>query len=125
MNTTGNAQLDSKLLQLIEALTQSYVNFGNVTQVSLSEQGLDPIPVDRRTQISFELRKGKRYSKLVVSTRGAKSIHAFVENETGFLYKPAGINAPAKHVRYKLLDECSFSECLKRADWSGSYLYIR
>jgi hypothetical protein len=71
------------------------------------------------------LSKGSRYSKLIVTIRGSASVHAFVENATGFLYKAASCKVPAKHVRYKLLDHDSFADCLKRADWAGSYLYLR
>lgn len=125
MNTTGNAVLDNKIEQLLEALIKSYVSFGNAAVAHLNAHDIPAEYRDRRNQISFELRKGKRYSKLRITTTGQTSIHAFIENATGFLYKPAGLNAPAKHVRYKLLDHDSFADCLKRADWAGGYLYLR
>ena len=53
------------------------------------------------------------------------SINAFVNKQTGEVFKPASYNKPAKHVRYNLLDEDSRANCLLRADWAGGYLYLR
>ena len=53
------------------------------------------------------------------------SINAFVNKQTGDVFKPASYNKPAKHVRYNLLDEDSRAECLLRADCAGGYLYLR
>ena len=54
------------------------------------------------------------------------SVHAFVDKNTGEVYKPASYNSPhTKHVRYNLLDADSRAECLLRADWAGGYLYLR
>jgi len=50
-------------------------------------------------------------------------VHLFVDKETADVYKPASFKAPAKGVRYNLLDDTSRQEMYKRADWSGSYLY--
>ena len=45
------------------------------------------------------------------------SVHAFVDKNTGEVYKPASYNSPhTKHVRYNLLDENSRAECLLKAD---------
>jgi hypothetical protein len=52
-----------------------------------------------------------------------KSIHAFVDKNTGEVYKSASWKSPAKGVRYNLLDKKSREECYRRADWAGSYLY--
>ena len=55
------------------------------------------------------------------------SVHAFVDKNTGEVYKPASYNSPAKHVRYdlrvindrvKLLDP-------RYTGWAGGYLYMR
>ena len=52
------------------------------------------------------------------------SIHAFIDRQSGSVYKPASWKAPAKHVRYNLLDDVSYETCLHNADWAGSYLYM-
>ena len=53
------------------------------------------------------------------------SVHAFVDKKTGDVYKPAGYNKPAKHVRFNLLDDNSYEECIHQASWAGGYLYMR
>ena len=69
---------------------------------------------------------GRKYHKLVMETEsGSKSVHAFVDKKTGEVYKPASYKSPAKIVRYNLLMIESREECFARADWAGSYLYIR
>ena len=71
--------------------------------------------------------KGKKYAKILHITNpgGSKSVHMFVDMVTGDCYKPASYKAPAKGVRYNLLDDKSREEILRRADWCGSYLYAR
>jgi len=70
--------------------------------------------------------KGKKYAKIIhVTSYGSqKSAHAFVDLNTGDVYKSATWQSPAKNgVRYNLLDEQSRVEMYKRADWAGGYLY--
>jgi len=72
----------------------------------------------------FEVDSGRKYYRIWLIDP-QKSIHAFINKETGDVFKPAGYNKPAKHVRYNLLDKSSREECLLRADWAGGYLYLR
>ena len=53
------------------------------------------------------------------------SVHAFIDKKTGDVYKPAGYNKPAKHVRFNLLDDNSYEQCIHQASWAGGYLYMR
>ena len=71
--------------------------------------------------------KGKKYAKILHITNpgGSKSVHMFVDMVTGDCFKPASYKAPAKGVRYNLLDDKSREEMLRRADWCGHYLYAR
>jgi hypothetical protein len=83
--------------------------------------------------IEFDIVKGTKYYKLVQRTirssalgdNSGGSVHAFIDRYSGDVYKPASWKAPAKHVRYNLLDEVSFAACLENADWAGSYLYMK
>lgn len=69
---------------------------------------------------------GRKYDRIVTaSPYGGKSVHAFVERETGFLYKAAGWAGPAKDARYNLSDEGGFLTAIQSADPYGSYLYKR
>tara|TARA_A100001388_G_scaffold169832_1_gene126952 strand:- start:242 stop:607 length:366 start_codon:yes stop_codon:yes gene_type:complete len=74
----------------------------------------------------FYIESGRKYHKVIMECEdGARSVHAFVDKKTGEVYKPASFKAPAKIVRYNLLEINSREECFARADWAGSYLYIR
>ena len=55
------------------------------------------------------------------------SVHAFVDKETGQVYKPASWRAPAKHVRYdmRIIREREFLFNSNNTDWAGGYLYLR
>ena len=67
--------------------------------------------------------KGKKYAKIIHVSHGQRSAHAFVDLNTGDVYKSASWSAPAKGVRYNLMDEQSCEQMYKRADWAGGYLY--
>ena len=73
----------------------------------------------------FYIESGRKYHKIVMETESqSRSVHAFVDKKTGEVYKPASFKAPAKIVRFNLLEINSREECFKRADWAGSYLYM-
>jgi hypothetical protein len=52
-------------------------------------------------------------------------VHAFIDWETGDVYKPAGWKAPAKHIRFSLRDDESFARMIEVCDPFGGYLYIK
>ena len=55
------------------------------------------------------------------------SVTAFVDKETGQVYKPASWRAPAKHVRYdmRIIRDREFLHNPKNTDWAGGHLYMR
>ena len=55
------------------------------------------------------------------------SVHAFVDKQTGQVYKPASWQAPAKHVRYdlRIIREREFLFNSNNTGWAGGYLYLR
>ena len=57
----------------------------------------------------------------------AGSVTAFIDKQTGQVYKPASWKAPAKHVRYdlRLIKDREFLHNPKNTDWAGGYLYMR
>ena len=86
----------------------------------------------------FVIKKGRKYLKIVnqqfddmgpYATHQYRdgSVHAFIDRETGDVYKPAGYNKPAKHVRYNLLERSDrdFLFDYKNVGWAGGYLYMR
>jgi len=93
---------------LCEALTQQFKS---------SHPNSDPY--------KFYIESGRKYHKLIMETNGnSRSVHAFVDKNSGAVYKAASWKAPAKHIRFNLLDDNSREECLSRCDWAGSYLYM-
>ena len=63
---------------------------------------------------------GRKFDRIVQTQRNGSggSSHAFVERETGRVYKCAGWKAPAKDFRY-----FSPEEAAEAADLYGGYLY--
>ena len=93
---------------LCEALTQQFKS---------SHPNSDPY--------KFYIESGRKYHKIIMETNGnSRSVHAFVEKKFGNVYKAASWKAPAKHIRFNLLDDNSREECLSRCDWAGGYLYM-
>ena len=75
----------------------------------------------------FYIESGRKYYKLIHQSGqgGSRSVHCFIDKKTGEVYKSASWKAPAKGVRYNLLDDSSREECYARADWAGGYLYLK
>ena len=86
----------------------------------------------------FIVKKGRKYLKIInqqYDDMGPNpsyeyrngSVHAFIDRETGDVYKPASWNKPAKHVRYNLLERSdrNFLFDWKNVGWAGGYLYMR
>lgn len=97
---------------LIDALVANYINrYGDSKYENINN-------------INFDILPGTKYYKLIMRDNGSTSVHAFISKQSGAVYKPASWKAPAKHVRYNLLDEASYETCIKKADWAGSYLYF-
>jgi len=74
----------------------------------------------------FYIESGRKYHKIVMETNTqSRGVHAFIDKKTGEVYKAASWKAPAKIVRYNLLEIASREQCFARADWAGGYLYVR
>jgi hypothetical protein len=67
---------------------------------------------------------GKKYTRIVMTVNGrSNSVHCFIDNANGDLYKAAGWKAPAKHVRGNIVT--GLDDIMARFTWSGGYLYLR
>ena len=71
----------------------------------------------------FKLTTGRKYHKIENDNGGG--VHCFVNKKTGEVFKPAGYNKPAKHVRYDMRIINERNVMLSKADWAGGYLYLR
>jgi hypothetical protein len=67
----------------------------------------------------YGVNAGNKFDKITIVRNGTTvSVHAFVERETGHVYKAAGWAQPAKGVRY-----ANVFEAAEAADRHGGYLY--
>ena len=82
----------------------------------------------------FRYSEGKKYLKVTREEYDEKTgywrdttVHAFVDRETGEVYKPASWKSPAKHVRFNLNrpEDRSYLFQPNNVDWAGGYLYMR
>ena len=72
----------------------------------------------------FSIESGRKYHKIVMETESqSRSVHAFVDQKTGEVYKAASFKAPATHVRFDLRLIKDREWLYENADWAGSYLY--
>ena len=104
-----------------------------------AREQLDAIENGTANLYKFVVKTGKRYYKIVQQEfetwEKSKyygqyrdgSVHAFVDKQTGQVYKPASWQAPAKHVRFdlRIIREREFLFNSNNTDWAGGYLYLR
>jgi len=77
-----------------------------------------------KCDIDYVIESGKKYHKVIfVDGGGQRSVHCFVDKNTGEVYKSASWKTPAQGVRYDLRLIKDREYLLENADWSGSYLY--
>ena len=101
-----------------------------------AREQLDAIENGTANLMKFKVKTGKKYYKIVQmefdtfqdrNEYRAGSVHAFVDKQTGQVYKPASWQAPAKHVRYdlRIIREREFLFNPDNTTWAGGYLYLR
>ena len=79
-----------------------------------------------KTDIDYVIETGKKYHKVVmIDGGGSRSVHCFIDKQTGEMYKSASWKSPAKGVRYDLRLIKDREYVLENCDWSGGYLYAR
>ena len=118
--------------QLVEKQTQLYCN-KLVLAMKLWHQR-NGMPAEWETKYIYET--GRKYFKVIkveepfTSKNGVihqkhTCVEAFIDRQTGDIYKPAGWNKPAKGVRFNLLDQDSLFELFENLDPFGGHLYKR
>ena len=76
--------------------------------------------------IDYVIESGKKYHKVVfIDGGGGRSVHCFVDKQTGSVLKSASWKAPAKGERYNLLIIKEREWLFENADWAGGYLYAK
>ena len=76
------------------------------------------------TSVTYTMQFGRKYIKVIQDNT---SVHAFIDRNTGEVYKPASWKSPAKIVRYdlRLISDRAKLHDPKFTDWAGGYLYLR
>ena len=79
---------------------------------------------DSSDPVTFSMELGRKYWKINQNHGG---VHAFVDKQTGEVYKPASWRGPAKIVRYdlRLIKDRQQLHNPYHTDWAGGYLYLR
>ena len=80
--------------------------------------------IKKNPDYDFVCESGRKYYKIIM-VNNQRSVHAFVDKRTGEVYKPAGWQGPAKHVRYDLRVIKDREYVLENCDWAGGYLYLK
>ena len=73
----------------------------------------------------FSVMAGRKFDRIVIERAPTylPIAHAFVERETGKLFKAGGWAGPAKNARFDLSTPEGFSHAIEQADIYGGYLY--
>ena len=128
-----------------KAITENYRQYhlrtlnGNLSgnYPEYAKQQLDEIENGTANLMKFEIREGRKYYKIVQvefdTFQGRneykdRSVHSFVDKNTGDVYKPASWKAPhTKHVRFTFQEPKHIRFLLNpvNVDWAGGYLYLR
>ena len=101
-----------------------------------AREQLDEIENGTAKLMYFKIKTGKKFYKIVQMNFDTfqnrneyreGSVHAFVDKQTGQVYKPASWQAPAKHVRFdlRIIKEREFLLNSNNTGWAGGYLYLR
>ena len=121
-------------LLLIEALKDNYREYSirghqkfvnDADTQEYHQQKIDELK-NGISPIDYQVETGKKYHKVIfVDGGGGRSVHCFVDKQTGEVYKSASWKSPAKGVRYDLRLIKDREYLLENADWSGGYLYAK
>ena len=123
-----------------ESLTENYkqhsISMHQTFTSEWSKDQLDAINNGTANLTNFVIKNGRKYYKIMQREFDTfqdrnewreGSVHAFVDKNTGEVYKPASYNAPAKHVRYDLrvINDRAKLHDPTYTGWAGGYLYMR
>ena len=134
---------------LCDSLTENYLQYhirmlhnnsaifnskGDRELTKYAQDQLDAIKNGTAKLMKFRKISGKKYYKVVqvefnerTNTYRDGSVTAFVDKNTGEVYKPASWKSPAKHVRFdmRIIKDREFLHNPDNIDWAGGHLYMR
>ena len=145
-------RIEDYVIKYCEALEENFKQYSmdsmkrnldekrNPEYKSYYQEQLDAINDGTANLYKFDYQVGKKYIKVFnlqyseandYYNRPAGyrqgSVTAFIDKNTGEVYKPASWKAPAKHVRFdlRIIREREFLHNPKNTDWAGGHLYMR
>ena len=91
---------------------------------------------ESKNLIKFRMEFGRKYIKIIQQDYDTfqdrneyrdGGVHAFVDRNTGEVYKPASWKGPAKGVRFdmRIINDRAKLHDPYFVDWAGGYLYMR
>ena len=147
-------RVEDYVIQYCDALEENFKqhsidsykrNIDNPTKLtegykSYYQEQLEKIEDGTANLYKFDYQVGKKYIKVFnlqyqescdyynrPAGYRAGSVTAFIDKNTGEVYKPASWKAPAKNVRFdlRIIREREFLLNPKNCDWAGGHLYMR
>ena len=143
-------RIEDYVMQYCEALEENFKqysinsykrNIDNPTSItegykSYYQEQLEKIENGTENLYKWDYKVGKKFIKVFNlqfdTFKGrneyrAGSVTAFIDKNTGEVYKPASWKAPAKHVRFdlRIIKEREFLLNPENCDWAGGHLYMR
>ena len=124
---------------LCEALTQNYIDYSirshqrsieRGENVEYHQQRIDELKAGK-CDYSYIIESGRKYHKIIMvidngpDRSPSRSVHAFVDKNTGSVLKSASWKSPAKGVRFDLRIINQREWLFAHADWCGGYLYAK
>tara|TARA_R100001082_G_scaffold84212_1_gene50896 strand:- start:51 stop:491 length:441 start_codon:yes stop_codon:yes gene_type:complete len=126
--------------QLCESLETNYRDYHvrsmRTFTSDYAKKQLEDVNNGTANLMKFKIVSGKKYYKIIQQDYDTfqdrneyrdGSVHAFVDKNTGEVYKPASWKSPAKHVRFNLNrpEDRAYLFQPNNVDWAGGYLYMR
>ena len=123
-----------------ESLTENYkqhsVRMYQGSDSDYSKKQLENVKNGTANLTKFVIKNGRKYYKIMEhefdtfrdrNEYREGGVHAFVDKNTGEVFKPASYNAPAKHVRYdlRIINDRVKLHDPEYTGWAGGYLYMR
>ena len=145
-------RIEDYVIQYCEALEENFKQYSidsykrNIVDYRLPEnhpyykEQLEKIENGTANLYKFDYKIGKKFIKVFnlqyqesndyynrKAGYRAGSVTAFIDKNTGEVYKPASWKAPAKHVRFdlRIIREREYLLNPKNCDWAGGHLYMR
>ena len=121
---------------LTENYKQYHVRSMETFTSDYAKQQLEDVKNGTANLMKFVIKTGRKYHKIMSQEFDTfrdrneyreGSVHAFVDKNTGEVYKPASYNSPAKHVRYdlRIINDRIKLHDPRYTGWAGGYLYMR